>query len=244
MKDTNLLAKHSRWTEQEDKILSENYPIFGTKYCCDLLKRPFGGVRQRIRKLKLQYKGRAHNFKDITGHQIGKLRVIKHSHTEKNIVYWECICECGNTTTVASQRLRENITRSCGCLWQESMTKALYKGGQYITGTQFNRIRQNAKTKNIDFDITLEDIELLFDKQNKKCALSGRDLIFESTIQQGGGNIIRGNASVDRIDSSLGYVLDNIQILDKDVNYAKRILSQEDFIRLCKEVSEYQEKRL
>lgn len=32
-----------------------------------------------------------------------------------------CVCECGNTCTTAYFRIRRGITRSCGCLWQETI---------------------------------------------------------------------------------------------------------------------------
>ena len=48
-----------------------------------------------------------------------------------------------------------------------------------------------------------------------------------------------GNASIDRIDSSKGYTKDNIQIVTKTINLAKRSLSDDDFIQMCLEVSEY-----
>jgi len=49
---------------------------------------------------------------------------------------------------------------------------------------------------------------------------------------------ISGNASLDRIDSSIGYVNDNVQWVHKDINMMKRIYTQEYFIYLCKLVSE------
>jgi hypothetical protein len=34
-----------------------------------------------------------------------------------------CVCECGNTCTTAYFRIRRRITRSCGCLWKETIAK-------------------------------------------------------------------------------------------------------------------------
>lgn len=39
--------------------------------------------------------------------------------------------------------------------------------------------------------------------------------------------------SLDRIDSSRGYEVGNVQWVTKYVNWAKNDLSQEDFINLC-----------
>jgi hypothetical protein len=47
-----------------------------------------------------------------------------------------------------------------------------------------------------------------------------------------------GNASLDRIDSSLGYIITNVQWIDKEVNYAKQEMTNEQFIKMCKKVTE------
>ena len=45
------------------------------------------------------------------------------------------------------------------------------------------------------------------------------------------------NMSLDRIDSSKGYVEDNICITTIAINIAKNDLSKEDFIEMCKTVA-------
>jgi len=49
----------------------------------------------------------------------------------------------------------------------------------------------------------------------------------------------RGDASLDRIDNSKGYHLNNVQWVHKDVNRMKWIFEQDYFIKLCNKVSEY-----
>jgi len=77
--------------------------------------------------------------------------------------------------------------------------------------------------------ISLDDLVKIYENQNGKCALTGWDM----TMILGNGNV-HTNASIDRIDSSKGYVIDNIQFVCRIVNTAKSDLSQEDFINLCK----------
>ena len=60
------------------------------------------------------------------------------------------------------------------------------------------------------------------------------DLRFQSK------NSIRdGTASLDRIDSSRGYVIDNIQWVHKDINWLKNDWSQKEFIELCSRVANH-----
>jgi hypothetical protein len=66
------------------------------------------------------------------------------------------------------------------------------------------------------------------EKQDYKCALTGWDIMFPET-----GHPQEATASIDRIDSSLGYTKDNIQIVHRDVNMMKSKYSQEHFIAVC-----------
>ena len=55
---------------------------------------------------------------DLTGRKFARLTVIgRESPTGAKPVKWLCACDCGRQeVVVASQRLREGTTRSCGCL--------------------------------------------------------------------------------------------------------------------------------
>lgn len=63
-------------------------------------------------------------FIDITGQKFGRLTALYKLHNcHKDHTYWLCICECGNLTEVNSGNLRNNHTRSCGCLNKDTITK-------------------------------------------------------------------------------------------------------------------------
>lgn len=53
---------------------------------------------------------------NLLGQKFGYLIVMREAGRHRNgQVLWECICECGNTPKVLSQRLRIGMTKSCGC---------------------------------------------------------------------------------------------------------------------------------
>lgn len=54
---------------------------------------------------------------DETGNTYGKLTVIKKSEKSdaSGGLYWECLCDCGNTFTARGVNLRNHQTTSCGC---------------------------------------------------------------------------------------------------------------------------------
>lgn len=52
---------------------------------------------------------------DLTGHRYHKLLVIKFHHRDPKHKFWECKCDCGNTSVVEGSKLRAGTTKSCGC---------------------------------------------------------------------------------------------------------------------------------
>ena len=55
--------------------------------------------------------------KDLTNQKFGKLIVIKYFGKAKDgHSIWQCKCECGNIVNVSSNSLKNNNTKSCGCL--------------------------------------------------------------------------------------------------------------------------------
>lgn len=61
---------------------------------------------------------------DLTGKTFGRWTVLKRAENRGNHVYWICKCECGSERPVTSDRLRRNISKSCGC-WQKEKAKQL-----------------------------------------------------------------------------------------------------------------------
>ncbi len=114
-------------------------------------------------------------------------------------------------------------------------THGCWRGFGEISGAYWSNVRNGSRNRNLTLNITIEDAWEIFLSQNRKCALSGREIGF--------GDEVSNTASLDRIDASIGYEPGNIQWVHKDLNYAKQSLNNSDFILLCKEVPEYNEKK-
>lgn len=57
---------------------------------------------------------------DLTGQKFGLLTVLSEAEPHytpagKKKIMWNCLCDCGNTTTVESSNLKNRHTSSCGC---------------------------------------------------------------------------------------------------------------------------------
>lgn len=60
---------------------------------------------------------------DLTGRRVGRLLVKKRLGSIGKHPAWICKCECGDTTRVRGDHLRNRLIRSCGCLEIENRTK-------------------------------------------------------------------------------------------------------------------------
>lgn len=91
------------------------------------------------------------------------------------------------------------------------------------------RTRCTAKGTLDDVQVTVEDLKSQWDKQQGKCPYTGWDLLSPATTA---GKIPRtpNRASVDRIDSTLGYTKDNIQFVSLMAQFAKNDWTPEDVI--------------
>ena len=77
---------------------------------------------------------RKNKAKNLIGQKFGKLTVIGKSdkRDKSGYVQWHCECECGKTIIVNGGNLKRGNTKSCGCLFIESMSgehNPLWKGG-------------------------------------------------------------------------------------------------------------------
>ena len=107
-----------------------------------------------------------------------------------------------------------------------------WKGYEDLGGAQWKKIQYNAKIRNIDFDLTIENAWKLYEKQNGLCALSNLPIRF---FQK--GSCYGWTASLDRINNDKGYGMDNVWWLHKDVNRIKYTYDIDYFIGLCKIVT-------
>lgn len=103
-------------------------------------------------------------------------------------------------------------------------------------GDYYYSLKSGAKRRNLNFNIKKEDILELYSKQKYSCKLTGVYIHRNYKTEFKEAN----NLSVDRIDSSKGYQLDNIQLIDKRVNQMKWDFDQNYFKSLCKEITYYQ----
>jgi hypothetical protein len=174
--------------------------------------------------------------KDLIGDRFGKLVVLNKQGRRGNNTIWLCQCDCGNTKIVSRNYLTNGKSiKSCGCAILQNLHNAAWKGYGEISGSYWKVIRAGARSRKLSFEITIESAWEKFLSQGRKCAFTGIGLNFVNHYCK---DCVQQTASLDRIDSSKGYVSGNIQWVHKRINIMKMQLLPDDFIFWCSAVSD------
>lgn len=192
-------------------------------------------------------------MEDLSKKEFDKLVVIgpgpsKRYKNGKSYRTWECLCKCGKTVYPTTSKLKSGHTRSCGCLRLKNISPRLskdhpaWKGCGDISGSHWCRILANARHRKIEVSITIEYAWNLYLLQDRKCKLSGVPIDFSMSSKELVDGLL--TASLDRIDSSKGYIEGNVQWVHRDVNYMKMNLLEDRFIDWCNIISNFQKEKL
>lgn len=139
------------------------------------------------------------------------------------------------------KRLRQSKHNYCSRECQGRHSSELYSDEYSTFRHMYLRAKHDSNKKYREFNISLDDIKNIWEKQKGICNLSGVEVKFGETnaSKQHGGS----TASLDRIDSTIGYLPDNIQIVHKEINDLKSNLSEDVFINWCRLVAEHTKNR-
>lgn len=106
--------------------------------------------------------------------------------------------------------------------------KKYYKSEKGIKQKLLERARERAKKRNLEIDITVDDIIL-----PKKCP------ILEIPLSPGNQYDYLSSYSLDRIDNSKGYIKGNIRVISTLANIMKNSASNEQLITFSKNILNY-----
>ena len=109
--------------------------------------------------------------------------------------------------------------------------------------TPFRYSLRCAKRRFKDVNVTLEDLKETWEKQNGVCPYTGFKLILPENSNVNEIDFFH-RASLDRIDSSLGYIKGNIQFISTPINLMKQTQSDASVKQFLKEISSYTSKLL
>ena len=185
------------------------------------------------------------------GNQYGDLTVISDeiSKTKDGKILFNVRCSCGEELFVRAYFLesgRQTSCRSC------SQRRAVYKfsnrrnfvdrthdGVGNITLTNYSHFKNGAEKRNLSWNVSIEYLWDLFQKQGGRCVLSGMPITLTTERKNSNVNYDLQSASLDRIDSNIGYEPNNVQWVHKDVNKMKWAFDQQHFIDVCIKIANH-----
>ena len=130
--------------------------------------------------------------------------------------------------------LRKGIVQSCGCLAHDNRHKAHLRKSDPLHGA-INRIftsyKWGAIKRHIDFSLGFEEFRVLTSQNCFYCGLEPKQ------VTSSGRNHYFYNG-IDRINSDLGYVNNNVVPCCKSCNHSKSYFSQEEFYQWAKKTYE------
>jgi len=177
----------------------------------------------------------ANQARDLSGLIIGHLSAVEDTGDRcRQGVIWLVRCVCGKmirmtaSDFVKKPKKEGQAPRSCGCIRKRNRSFK-YKGFGDLSGTRWRAINAKARDRGITFEITIEYVWQLFLSQQKRCALTGVLLTMSPSSVVAGAS----TASLDRIDSNLGYVEGNVQWVHTAINFMKHSLPEDDFVKWC-----------
>ena len=121
-----------------------------------------------------------------------------------------------------SLRLRKLCKKCSNRLPENNSHKGYYLG--VLRKSFAHKYKTNAEIRGLAWKVSFEYLAELLIEQDFKCALTGWDIHAMD---------VSSPASLDRIDSSLGYVEGNLQWVTSKVNMMKQHYSQQEFIDVC-----------
>lgn len=179
---------------------------------------------------------------DMTGKRFGRLVGISFNEDvskQRGYRMWNFQCDCGKLHIARANGVNEGKTKSCGCLNRElSLARATKAPGVAALNSILYTYKYNAKRRGLSFDLSTEQFRHLIsqnchycNQEPKECfAPNGKVNDRTSTIANG----------IDRVDSNIGYTIENTVPCCGYCNYIKHDKTQEEFLAHIKRIALWQ----
>lgn len=120
------------------------------------------------------------------------------------------------------------ISQDTGCT--DPRPEWIKVNGFYLPSRKYSAIKYNAARRGIPFDLSRDYLDMLWVIQQGRCYYTGEVLDISSRSGS--------TASLDRIDSNVGYVRNNVRWVHNDLNFMKHTLSESRFLEIIEKIHE------
>jgi len=172
--------------------------------------------------------------RDLAGKKFNRLLAIEINEEvskQKGYVFWDFKCDCGVVKAIKGTMVTMERTKSCGCLNKELASKrATKKPGVGALNALMSEYKHNAKRRNIDWNLERKYFKEIVEKN---CFYCGEKPKPWKTIKNTTHTIANG---IDRVDSDLGYCVENCVACCSKCNAMKNKWSNKDFLDHVKRI--------
>ena len=133
---------------------------------------------------------------------------------------------CNRSLSKTEYTKNRNVCKRCTS-FQRNVARN-HTPESYIT-IVYNKLK--SARVDMEWDIDLDHIKILWQKQDGRCALSGVFMTW-----QGGEGRQDLNTSIDRKDPTKGYIIGNVQLVTQRINIMKHTLGEGELYWWCKNV--------
>jgi len=171
--------------------------------------------------------------RELIGQRIDRVTVVDFLGADKHDkLIWKVRCDCGTKyecVTSYLRRCKRKGRMACnGCLRK-------MEDEEWFWSYRIAEMRSNAKTRKLEWALSDEDARAIMEKA---CTYCGSPPAERSRNRQDKArSTVKGRAgSIDRVDSSLGYVVSNCVPSCDLCNQMKSDLTVLNFINLCRRI--------
>ncbi len=191
----------------------------------------------------------AHNRVDMVGKIYNSWKVLGYSHTNGKIPFYKCEClECNTEHVVDGRNVRSGQSKrclSCGNInghdKQKGTIRTTRSPKEVAEHYLLNTKKTGARKRGYEWSITKADFVKLIYDNCYYCGTRPSNEInpvkwMNMTYSNNDDCIIKYNG-LDRIDSTKGYLLENVVTCCYQCNTAKMDYTQEEFLQLVNRIA-------
>lgn len=168
-----------------------------------------------------------HKRKDWSGSKFYRLELISPTtHKEGKSILWKALCDCGNFTTIRPDYAKRGLIKSCGCFRKEGLRR---KYAPEISSAR--NIWQARYSDGCSF-------ETFYELSQKPCYYCNSKPI-RSYARSGKNAKAFVYNGLDRLDSNLSHIEDNLVPCCFDCNKAKSSLTVDEFFKLITRIANH-----
>lgn len=177
--------------------------------------------------------------KNLTGMVFGRLTVLDIESKGKN-TRWRCRCSCGAEAVVEVGNLLRGVSRSCGCLWRETVTLPPGAAGFNLV---FRRYQAGAKQRGLEWSLDETFFREITTSPCHYCGCPPGRVAAGSTAKKTGGAVLEHSKyiynGIDRKDPTAGYFIMNCVPCCFLCNRAKHAMTYKDFISWISNIKQH-----